>query len=185
MVNMSHALVPSSEILTRYSKGDRDFDETVLAGADFASAQLEGAQFRGADLRGANLRGANLRGADLRMANLQGATLAEADLSAALMVNTDLFRADLQQARLMPRWLDGSFLVGADLSSTTIFTSFEDVVLGLGTRFHTTTLVFADLSKARFASQDEALSDYARRNKVDPMLIGRCDVDLATLNNTG
>lgn len=90
-----------SEVLKRYDRGGRNFQNADLAGVDLA----------GADLRNANLIGAMLRGADLRNARLDGAKLAIADLTGA-----DLTNASLYKAKLVGAILQGVRLNGADLS---------------------------------------------------------------------
>ncbi|MGB7440828.1 MAG: pentapeptide repeat-containing protein, partial [Coleofasciculaceae cyanobacterium] len=72
-----------SEVLKRYDKGGRNFQ----------NADLAGAQLAGADLRHANLIGAILRGADLRNAQLDGAKLVIADLTGADLSNASLSKA--------------------------------------------------------------------------------------------
>ena len=84
----------TKELLDRYAKGERDFREAYLQGANLLWACLQGANLQGANLQqvnlrwanlqGANLRGADLRGADLRWANLRGANLQGANLRAAV-----------------------------------------------------------------------------------------------------
>ncbi len=56
------------ELLDAYAKGERDFRDKNLQGADLWGADLRGANLQGANLRGANLQGANLQGADLQRA---------------------------------------------------------------------------------------------------------------------
>lgn len=53
------------DILERYRRGDRDFREAYLGGANLEVANLRAANLRGAYLGGAYLGGANLEGAHL------------------------------------------------------------------------------------------------------------------------
>ena len=83
----------TTELLEQYKKGERDFTNKDLCGANLrkanlnwanlCKADLSGANLNGADLCGADLCGADLRGADLNGANLRGADLNGADLNGA------------------------------------------------------------------------------------------------------
>ena len=68
----------TTELLEQYKKGERDFTNKDLCGANLRKANLNWANLckadlSGADLCGADLNGANLRGADLNGADLNGA----------------------------------------------------------------------------------------------------------------
>ena len=63
----------TTELLEQYKKGERDFTNKDLCGANLRKADLNGANLCKADLSGANLNGADLCGADLSGANINGA----------------------------------------------------------------------------------------------------------------
>lgn len=71
----------TSELLSRYAAGQRDFRDLNLIAAKLKNANLSYANLSGADLRGANLTRANLSGADLRGANLTETNLSDVNLS--------------------------------------------------------------------------------------------------------
>lgn len=73
----------AAELLSRYAKGERDFRDAYLLGADLRYAILDGAILDGALLQGANLQGASLRFAYLRFAYLGHANLRDVDLQGA------------------------------------------------------------------------------------------------------
>jgi hypothetical protein len=58
------------------------------------------------------------------------------------------------------------------------------VWIGLQTKFHSTTLAFCDFSKVRYASNLESLRNAAIEKGINPAGLGRCDVDISTLNTT-
>ncbi|MEO0852775.1 MAG: pentapeptide repeat-containing protein [Cyanobacteria bacterium J06648_11] len=109
-----------SELLKRYSQGDRVFRGANLWGANLWGANLWGANLREADLRRANLTEADLKEADLgetnlRRADLRGANLGEANLWGADLRGANLRGADLRGANLWGANLRGADLRGANL----------------------------------------------------------------------
>jgi uncharacterized protein YjbI with pentapeptide repeats len=100
----------ANKLLAAYEKGERNFCNADLSGAnlrdanlrdaDLSVANLVGAYLSGANLRDANLSGANLRDADLSVANLRGAYLSGANLRGA-----DLRGANLSYAYLGDQWI--------------------------------------------------------------------------------
>ena len=96
----------TTELLEQYKKGERDFTNKDLCGANLRKANL-----RKANLNGANLCNADLNGANLRKANLSGAYLRKADLNGADLSGANLRKADLNGADL-----NGANLRKADLN---------------------------------------------------------------------
>jgi hypothetical protein len=105
----------ATELLERYEKGERNFEDANLRRADLWCADLEGADLEGADLEGADLRCADLRRANLRRADLCCADLRRADLWCADLEGADLEGAYLEGADLRCADLEGADLEGADL----------------------------------------------------------------------
>ncbi len=94
----------STELQQRYKKGDRNFQDIVMANADLAWFELQGVDLRNADLSRSNLSGANLQ-----EANLSGGTnLSFADLSRSDLSNANLRGSNLQGANLSGAILDGA-----------------------------------------------------------------------------
>jgi len=182
--NEQRVTEPGAELLHRYARGERDFDGLSLAGAQLQDAVLEGARFRGADLSGANLQGADLSATDLRNARFTDADLRAAELVDCLMVSTDLFNANLAGASLMPKCLDGSFLLGADLSNAKIICSFEDVVIGHGTKLYGTSLAFVDLSQIAWPSSTPSGKQQMQETGLPAEVLDRCLIDIETVNAT-
>ena len=56
---------------------NKDFSNTVLAGANLEGATLEGSDFHGADMKGVNLNNTDLKETDFTNVNLEGASLGE------------------------------------------------------------------------------------------------------------
>lgn len=131
----------SSDLLSQYGQGQRNFRGMSLTGldlplaslshSDFANCNLNNVNWSGADLIKVNFSKANLRNAKLIGADLSGANLVDADLrgamlSGAILVGAYLTRANLEQAVLSGAVLNGAVLrdsrlrdanfVGADLS---------------------------------------------------------------------
>ncbi|MGF1490663.1 MAG: pentapeptide repeat-containing protein [Prochloraceae cyanobacterium] len=88
------------ELIARYAKGSRNFQNIDLSNADLA----------GLNLQDANLIGANLSNANLSNAILDGIKLISADLT-----NTNLSYASLKKAKLM-----GANLKNANLKNTNL-----------------------------------------------------------------
>ncbi len=106
------ALQGTSELLSRYQRGERSFPQSCL----------EYAFLRGADLRRSNLQGSDLHGANLRYANLRGSNLA----------NVDLRCADLRYADLEGACLEGANLSGSFYNHNTCFpVGFDPVTAGM------------------------------------------------------
>ncbi|NEP79075.1 MAG: pentapeptide repeat-containing protein [Okeania sp. SIO3C4] len=53
----------ASELLRRYTEGERNFQGVKLRGESFRGKNLSGADFSGSDIRGADFTNANLKGA--------------------------------------------------------------------------------------------------------------------------
>lgn len=103
-----------SEVIDRYTAGDRNFQGMNLKGAQlpginlsqanfihtqFQEANLENAQLQGTKFIFANLSQTNLRGANLRQAKLMGANLSDAQLEGADLTHADLSDANLDGAQ--------------------------------------------------------------------------------------
>jgi len=110
----SLSLTDISEVIDRYTAGDRNFQGMNLKGAqlpginlsqanfirtEFQEANLENAQLQGTKFIFANLSQTNLRGANLRQAKLMGANLSEAQLEGADLTHADLSDANLDGAQ--------------------------------------------------------------------------------------
>ena len=105
----------TTELLEQYKKGERDFTNKDLCGANLRGADLNGANLCKADLSGANLCKADLSGANLNGADLCGADLCKADLNGANLRGADLNGANLRKANLNGADLNGANLRKADL----------------------------------------------------------------------
>ncbi|MGL5807476.1 MAG: pentapeptide repeat-containing protein [Xenococcaceae cyanobacterium] len=120
----------AGELLNRYAKGGRNFQNVNLENAQLAGVCLKGANLISANLRNANLKGAQLDGvkliiADLRDANLSGANLRGANLMGAILENanlsdTDLTNANLSDANLTNTKLSGAILDNANLTGVNL-----------------------------------------------------------------
>ncbi|NET08498.1 MAG: ATP-binding domain-containing protein [Symploca sp. SIO2B6] len=110
------SVTDAGELLKRYDKGGRNFQNADLTGAKLAGADLRNANLIGAILRGADLRNAQLDGAKLVIADLSGADLSNADLRKAKLVGASLQKARLNGADLSRAKLANADLSGADLS---------------------------------------------------------------------
>src|SRR5262245_25983477 len=77
----------ADELLRRYARGERAFENADLRGAGLAKQVLQGANLRGANLCGTNLSEADLQAADLSAVN--------SDLAQNTACLTNLNRADL------------------------------------------------------------------------------------------
>jgi uncharacterized protein YjbI with pentapeptide repeats len=180
----SDAFDRADHILQKYAAGDPVFDDMSLEGIDLRGRTLQKARFRGANLRNANLSNTNLRDIDFCEADLQGANLAGADLTGCNIVQADFWQANLSNTIFMPSSCSGAFLLEADFTNASIKANFDGVWIGLQTKFHSTTLAFCDFSKVQYASNLESLRKAATEKGVNPTALGRCDVDISTLNTT-
>lgn len=115
-----HAALTKSELLDRYAKGDRNFEQTNfhdrdmqgirLHGIDLSESILTHVNFSGADLRGADLAWADLSRANLEKADLRGAILTRADLSHANLKGANLLKADISLTNLEHTKLSGAVM---------------------------------------------------------------------------
>lgn len=113
------------ELIRRYRRGQRDFQQIEILRADLLGACLEFIDLSGAQLERANLAQAQLIGAELWQANLTQANLQAANLIGANLRGAQLYRADcsrgmlcgagLNAANLSYALLDEASLCGADL----------------------------------------------------------------------
>ena len=110
----------TTELLEQYKKGERDFTNKDLCGANLRKANLNWANLCKADLSGADLCGANPRKADLNGANLCKADLSGANLTRANLTRADLARADLARANLTDTNLTDTNLTDTNLTDTNL-----------------------------------------------------------------
>lgn len=101
----SHAALTKAELLDRYAKGDRNFEQSHLHDIDMQGVLLHGIDLSESILTHINFSGADLGWADLSRANLEkvdlrGAILTRADLSHANLRGANLLKADLSLAQL-------------------------------------------------------------------------------------
>jgi serine/threonine-protein kinase len=120
------------EVMTSYSKGNRDFTCQDLSQLHLPKADLSSANFHQSKLQKVNLQGANLFNADFGRASLSQAVLKNANLARAYLSHADLAGADLRGANLSYAYLvnanlRGANLCGADLTGAKI----SDEQLGL------------------------------------------------------
>jgi uncharacterized protein YjbI with pentapeptide repeats len=116
----SHAALTKAELLDRYAKGDRNFEQSHLQDTDMQGVSLHGIDlsesilthinFSGSDLRGADLGWADLSRANLEKVDFRGAILTRADLSYANLRGANLLKADLSLAKLDHTKLSGTIM---------------------------------------------------------------------------
>lgn len=114
------AIAPSSELLSRYALGGRNFakidlNHAQLAGVNLSQANFIGSNFEGINLENACLEGTKLICANLAYSNLAGASLRhaklmEANLQGANLIGADLSYADLRGANLTDALIDENHL---------------------------------------------------------------------------
>ena len=136
-----------------HDSGILDLGQTNLAGIHLSDANLLAVNLRRAKLHGVEFHRANLRRADLIQADLSGAVLNMVDLSNSVPAASNLSRAFLQDVNLSAARLNdanfnramlsrvnfsGAYLIGADLTGTTLLP---------GVNFSGADLTGADLSK--------------------------------------
>lgn len=139
----------AKELLSAYLRGERDFHEVHLDGANLAGVDLTGASFYGASLKVADLEGAKLTHVQFKGADLTGACLSRArnnatDLIGATFVETNFNKADLTGACLAM-----ANCARADMTSAW----FNNVTLA-ETNFSGVKLTGAKLSSAYFDDVD-------------------------------
>ncbi|UZQ55284.1 pentapeptide repeat-containing protein [Trichothermofontia sichuanensis B231] len=165
------------ELLRRYRRGQRDFQQVELLRADLAGASLEFIDLRGAQLERANLTQAQLIGAELwqtnlTQANLQRVNLIGADLRAAQLYRADCTRgmfcgASLNTADLSYAILDEASLCGADLRAADL----------TGASLRGTNLKRADLRGAILQAADLTGAELEEADLTDAILPSEADRD--------
>lgn len=115
----------SSDLLTYYGKGRRDFADHDLSNlnlqqADFSEAIFRESKFVKTDLRGANLFRTDFGKARLKQTNLRDANLSRAYFNYANLEGADMRGADLSYAYLSNANLRGANLCGANLTGAKI-----------------------------------------------------------------
>ncbi len=83
-------IMKTSELVSRYAVGQRDFRNLNLMAANLRNLNLSGANFSGANLSKANLTNANLANANLTDTILVGANLTGVNLTNAKLTNAKL-----------------------------------------------------------------------------------------------
>jgi uncharacterized protein YjbI with pentapeptide repeats/very-short-patch-repair endonuclease len=144
----------ASELLKRYTAGERDFSnydlkganliDAKLSSADLSRANLSKAYLNRANLSKAYLNRANLIDAKLSSANLSRADLSVANLNRANLIDAHLSRADLSEADLSEAYLIGAYLIGAYL---------------IGANLSGANLIGANLSRANLSRADLSEAD--------------------------
>jgi uncharacterized protein YjbI with pentapeptide repeats len=109
-----------SELVARYTAGERNFNNAALERVDLRATRLDGVSLRNADLHNANMDGVSLRNADFEGANLDGVSLRNADLRRANFCNTDLHNADLEGADLRNTNFRNANLARVDLEGANL-----------------------------------------------------------------
>ena len=115
-----------AELIARYAKGSRNFQNIDLNNADLAGLNLQDANLIGANLRGANLSGANLDGIKLIAADLTNTNLSFASLKKAKLMGANLRGANLEKANL-----DLADLTDTDLTDTKLTRTNLNIEFGL------------------------------------------------------
>ena len=137
------------ELLSAYRRGERDFREIQLDGADLAGVNLTGASFYGASLKAADLEGARLTHVQFKAADLTGACLSRASINATDLIGAIFVEADFSNADLTGACLAMADCTRADMT----FARFNNVTLADVT-FSGTKLTGARLSSAYFDDVD-------------------------------
>lgn len=101
----------AAALLSRYSRGERDFKGSRLAFSRFKACVLRWTIFDDSDLRRSDFEDADLGFVTLRRCNLHGVSFARASLEKAILTGATLREADLRGADL-----SSAELRGADLS---------------------------------------------------------------------
>jgi uncharacterized protein YjbI with pentapeptide repeats len=109
----SHAALTKAELLDRYAKGDRNFEQSHLHDSD-----MQGVSLHGIDLSESILTHINFSGADFGWADLSSANLEKVDLRGAILTRADLSHANLRGANLLKADLTLAKLDHAKLSGT-------------------------------------------------------------------
>lgn len=108
-----------------------------ISGIDLSGMVLDGIRLDYAGCMDANLRGASFRGAELVCVEFSGSDLlgvdfSNADLAFAIFKNADLRGAVFNGARMSGVSLSGARAEGCDFSTAVEYSSFEEVLAGLG-----------------------------------------------------
>lgn len=153
-------------------RGNWDFSEINLAGANLEGAEFTGVIFKGANFKRSNMQTANLNGSDFKEANLDGAYLSyaklrrtdlqKATLSYAALIETDFRNAKLRESQIFEAVLKGAKFYNADL--------------------YMANLMDADLTKADFnrANLKEVILNGANLSEA-----GFCEADLTCAKLNG
>ncbi|WP_448574006.1 pentapeptide repeat-containing protein [Trichothermofontia sp.] len=173
------------ELLRRYRRGQRDFQQVEilradlpgvclefidLSGANLEQANLAQAQLIGAELWQTNLSQANLQAANFIGANLRGAQLYRANCSRAMFCGAGLNTANLSYATLDDASLCGADLRAADLTGASLrHTNLKGADLRgailLAADLTGAELEEADLTDAILPSEDDRAQLLARVRK--------------------
>jgi Pentapeptide repeats (8 copies) len=122
---MTMLIMSVAELKKRYKRGERNFENIDLEGADLQGIELPEIDLTGANFKGANLTDCNLQKACLNRANFSEAILIEADFDGASLVEANLDRANLANASLNETKLMGVLLTnGASLKNAYLISAF-------------------------------------------------------------
>lgn len=126
--------MPAHEILARYKKGERSFDNVMCTGAQFDGVTLAGISFRNADLSFSSFDTADLTGADfseafldwssfrrtvVRRTKFDGASMKWCALNEAIVDKTSFRKADMSWSIMFSTnrnnadWTDANFITCA------------------------------------------------------------------------
>lgn len=163
------------ELLRRYRRGQRDFQQVEILQADLSGTCLEFVDLSGAQLEHANLAQAQLIGAELWQTNLTQANLQAANLIGANLRGAQLYRADclrglfcgagLNAANLSYARLDEASLCGADLRTADLTGASLKGTNLKGADLRGAILLAADLTGAEL--EDADLTDAVLPSEAD------------------
>ena len=102
--------INKEELLEKYAKGIRNFEDVILKDADLSGANLKGIGFIGSKITEVKFRGADLKDANFSFTLITNVDFSEADLSFANFKNANLIKVNLSGANLKNTVLDGTYL---------------------------------------------------------------------------
>lgn len=109
------------EILSRYNRGEANFQRTDLSKAPLMGVSLKGIQLDGSNLRAANLNSSNLSKSSLIQTDLALVDLMKAVLTGVNFERANLYQANLKEAHLKAANFTKANLQGADLRAAYLF----------------------------------------------------------------
>jgi uncharacterized protein YjbI with pentapeptide repeats len=109
-------ITAAAEIVARYRRGERLFDDVEVAEGDsFAGAMLAGATFRNSWLSGVNFNGADLRDTVFEAVNLKCIDFRGADLRGGRFIDVVFCGSDLSGAKYEGSSVREAFYYGWEL----------------------------------------------------------------------